>query len=66
LYNGQKLMIRLQSTNVQTFSWNAIFAGSTDLTLPSVTSGSSKYDYMGFIYNSTATKWQLVASVFGF
>jgi predicted secreted protein len=66
LSNGQKLMVRLQSTNVQTFSWNAIFAGSTDLTLPSVSSGSSKYDYMGFIYNSTATKWQLIATVFGF
>jgi hypothetical protein len=66
LVNGQKLMIRLQSTNVQTFSWNAVFAGSTDLTLPSVSSGDSKYDYMGFIYNSTATKWQLIATVFGF
>ena len=66
LYDGQKIMIRLQSTNVQTFSWNAIFVGSTDLALPSVSSGSSKYDYMGFIYNSTATKWQLVAAVFGF
>jgi hypothetical protein len=66
LANGQKLMIRLQSTNVQTFSWNSVFAGSTDLTLPSVSSGSNKYDYIGFIYNSTATKWQLIATVFGF
>jgi hypothetical protein len=66
LSDGQKIMLRLQSTNVQTFSWNAVFVGSTDLTLPSVSSGSSKYDYTGFIYNSTATKWQLVAAVFGF
>jgi hypothetical protein len=64
--NGQKLIFRLQSTNIQTFSWNAIFTSSTDLLLPTVSSGSSKYDYMGFIYNSTATKWQLVAKVFGF
>ena len=64
--NGQKIVLRLQSTNVQTFSWNAIFAGSTDLALPTASSGSSKYDYVGFIYNSTASKWQLLAKVFGF
>jgi hypothetical protein len=64
--NGQKLVLRLQSTNIQTFSWNAIFAGSTDLVLPVASTGSSKYDYVGFIYNSTAAKWQLLAKVFGF
>jgi hypothetical protein len=64
--NGQKIVLRLQSTNVQTFSWNSIFAGSTDLALPTASSGSSKYDYVGFIYNSTAAKWQLLAKVFGF
>lgn len=65
-YNGQKIIFRLLSTNAQTFSWNAAFVGSTDLVLPTASSGSSKYDYMGFIYNSTATKWQLIAKVFGF
>jgi len=64
--NGQKIILRLTSTNVQTFSWNAAFAGSTDLALPTASSGSSKVDYMGFIYNSTATKWHLLAKVFGF
>jgi hypothetical protein len=66
IVNGQKIIFRLQSTNVQTFSWNAIFQGSTDLVLPTASSGSSKYDYMGFIYNSTAVKWQLIAKNFGF
>lgn len=64
--NGQKLIFRLRSTNVQTFSWNAAFAGSTDLALPTASSGSTLYDYMGFIYNSTASKWQMTAKVFGF
>ena len=64
--NGQKFILRLSSTSVQTFSWNAIFAGSTDLALPIASTGSGKYDYVGFIYNSTATKWQLLAKVFGF
>lgn len=65
-YNGQKIIFRLLSTNAQTFSWNAAFQGSGDLSLPTVSSGSSKYDYMGFVYNSTATKWQMLAKVFGF
>lgn len=64
--NGQKLIFRLQSSNVQTFSWNAVFAGSSDLALPTASSGSSKYDYMGFVYNSTAGKWQLLGKTFGF
>ena len=64
--NGQKIIFRLLSTNAQTFSWNAIFAGSTDLSLPTASSGSSKYDYMGFIYNSTSSKWQIIAKNFGF
>jgi len=63
--NGQKLMLRLRSTNVQTFSWNAIFQGGTT-PLATTSSGSSKYDYYGFIYNSTATKWQVVGSATGF
>jgi hypothetical protein len=66
LFNGQKIILRLQSANAQTFSWNAVFAGSTDLALPTTSSGSNKYDYVGFIYNTTATKWQLLAKNFGF
>jgi hypothetical protein len=65
-YSGQKLLFRLLSTNVQTFSWNAIFQGSTDVILPTASTGTSKYDYMGFIYNATNTKWQLVAKAFGY
>jgi hypothetical protein len=64
--NGQKLIIRIRSTNVQTFSWNAAFQGSTDIALPTATSGGTLYDYVGFIYNGTAAKWQMVAKVFGF
>lgn len=66
LFDGMKFILRIRSTNVQTFSWNAVFAGSTDLALPTATSGSSKYDYLGFIYNTTAGKWQLLAKNFGF
>jgi hypothetical protein len=36
------------------------------MTLPAVSTGGTKYDYMGFIYNSTSTTWQLIAKNFGF
>jgi len=64
--NGQGLVIRMSSTAVQTFAWNAIYQGSSDLPLPLTTSGAGKADYLGFIYNSTATKWQVLAKNFGF
>lgn len=66
LYDGQKIIFRLQSTNTQTFSWDSVFVGSIDISLPATSTGSNKYDYMGFIYNSTASKWQLLAKNFGF
>lgn len=64
--DGQRLIIRITSTNVQTFSWNAIFLGTVDLTLPTTTSGGSKEDYIGFIYDSVNVKWHLVAKSFGY
>jgi hypothetical protein len=64
--DGQKIIFRLKSTNIQTFAWDGIFVGSYDLLLPSACTGSSKYDYMGFVYNSAASKWQFLAKNFGF
>jgi hypothetical protein len=66
--NGQKLIIRIRTTVAQTLSWNAVFAGSTTTPLPTASSGSSKFDYVGFIYNDTAgvTKWQLVGASYGY
>lgn len=66
--NAQKLIYRIQSTFTQTLNWGSIFQGSTDLSLPGSTSGNSKWDIYGFMYNSTSSpaKWQLVAKVGGF
>jgi hypothetical protein len=64
--NGQKLIIRMLCTNAQVLSFNAIYRSSTDLGFPASTSGSSKTDYLGFIYNSTSTKWDMVSKMFGF
>ena len=65
-FDGQKVILRLKSTNTQQFIWNATFAGSADLQLPLVATGSDKYDYMGFIYNAASSKWHLLAKNFGF
>ena len=62
----QCLTLRVKSTNIQTLSWNAVYEGSTDQALPSATSGSGKYDYAEFIYNSDVSKWHLINKKFGF
>ena len=64
--NGQKLIYKLQCTFAQTFNWASIFQGSTDLSLPLTSSGNSKWDFYGFIYNSTPAKWQFIAKMAGF
>jgi hypothetical protein len=64
--NGQKIIFRLTSSNVQTFSWNSSFSAGSSVTLPVVSSGSGLTDYMGFLYNSTTSKWQMLASSFGY
>jgi len=64
--DGQKIVFRLQSSNIQTFLWDPIFAGSEDLELPSESTGNNKYDYMGFIYNGTSQTWQILAKNFNF
>lgn len=64
--DGQRLMLRITSTNAQTIVWNSIYVGSADVLLPTASTGSSKTDYVGLLYNSTAAKWQIIARNFGF
>ena len=64
--DSEKFILRIRSANVQTFSWNAVFAGSTDGSLPTATTGSSKTDYMGFMYMTADSKWHMIAKNFGF
>ncbi len=64
--DGQQITFRIKSTNVQTFSWNGIFRGSNDYALPIATTGGTKTDYYGFIYNNADTRYDLVAVTKGF
>lgn len=58
--DGQKLVLRLKSTNAQTYSFNATYAFSTTVTAP-VTLAAGKTDYIGLMWNATNTKWDVVA-----
>lgn len=59
--NGQKLIIRIKdNATARALSWNAIYRAGTDVALPTTTV-LSKTLYCGFIYNSSDSKWDLVA-----
>jgi hypothetical protein len=64
--DGQRLVIRVRSTNAHSISWNAIYRASNDFALPSALTGSSEYDYFGLLYNSGSSTWDLVAYTPGF
>ena len=55
--NGRSWLLKIKSTNVQTFAWNAQFVGGT-YALPISTTGGGKIDYYAFIYDSVNSKWQ--------
>jgi len=64
--DGQKLIIRIKNTSASAIamilSLNSIYQkGAT--TVNNVT--ATKTDYLGFIYNATNTKWDLVAYIQG-
>lgn len=63
--DGQQLILRIKSTNAQTYSFGTSYRGGTTA-LPSGHTGSSKTDYLGFIYNSADSKWDYVALSAGF
>jgi hypothetical protein len=68
--DGQRLTLRIYSANTLgatlTFSPAANFVGSTDIAIISSATGNGKYDYVGFVWNNTASKWQMVSVVKGF
>jgi hypothetical protein len=64
--DGQKLIIRIKdNATARALTWNAIYRAGTDITLPTTTV-LSKSLYLGFLYNSTDSKWDLLAKVDGF
>ena len=60
--NGQKMTIRIEDNGTaRAITWSGTqYRASTDLALPTTTI-VLKTMYLGFIYNSTDTKWDLIA-----
>lgn len=59
--NGQKLIIRVKDNGTaRALTYDTQFRASSDLALPTTTV-LGKVLYMGFIYNATDTKWDLLA-----
>ena len=62
---GQGLILRVTSTTTRTLTFGSNYEASTTLILPTATTGSSVEDYIGFRYNSTSSKFVIVASTIG-
>lgn len=63
---GQQLIIRIKDNGTaRALNWNAAYRASSDLALPTTTI-LSKTIYLGFIWNSTDSKWDLLAKLDNF
>ncbi len=66
--NGQRWILKIKSTNVQTFSWsssaNGYLGGTT--ALPTATTGGTKVDYFAFLFDGISGKWHYVGTSAGF
>jgi hypothetical protein len=62
--NGRAWLLKIKSTNVQTFSWNSQYVGGI-YALP-VSTHAGKIDYFSFIYDSVNSKWDFVGQGGGF
>lgn len=66
--DGQRVVFEViqDGTGTRTLAYNAVYAFSTDIPSPTLTTTPSKRDFLGFIYNATAAKWYCLAVVKGF
>jgi hypothetical protein len=62
----QQYILRIKSVTSQGLTFGAQYRGNTAVALPSVTTGSSKTDYLGFQWNSDDSKWDLIALSMGY
>ncbi|RWI96425.1 MAG: hypothetical protein EOR22_06610 [Mesorhizobium sp.] len=61
--DAQKLIIRIKDNGAsQALAWNAIYRAGADVALPTATV-AGKTMYLGFVYNSADSKWDLIAKV---
>lgn len=68
---GQRIIVRIKSASAQTLNWGSQFRSGTDVALPTSTTGSSKFDYLGFVYNANGggvavPRWDIVSKAMGY
>jgi hypothetical protein len=61
--NGQKIVYRIRQdgTGNRTLAFNAIFRFGLDIISFTASTGVNKTDYIGCIYNSADSSWDVVA-----
>ncbi len=63
---GQRLVVRVKSGSVRTWTYGSKFRGSASAPLPVATSGGGLTDYYTFIYNPTDVTWDYFPAGQGF
>jgi hypothetical protein len=61
----QLYLLRIKSSAVRTLAFGTQFRGSTDLALPSATTGSSKTERHLFEWHAGDSKWDIIATIVG-
>lgn len=66
--DGKFLQFRIKQdgTGSRLITWDTQYRFGTDLPSPTLTTTPDKTDYVGFIYNSTDTKWDCIAYARGY
>jgi hypothetical protein len=66
--HGQRIMLRVKQdgTGGRVATYNAAFRFGSDILAAVLSTSANKVDYLGFVYDSTDAKWDVVAFVKGY
>lgn len=59
--DGQKLLLELKQGGGGSVSFDSTVAFGTDITGVTLSATTNATDYIGLVYNSTISKWRLIA-----
>ena len=57
----QQYILRIESSSAQTLNWGSQYRATASIPLPTATAGSGTTQYLGFIWNATDSKYDLIA-----
>lgn len=60
------LRVKQDGTGTRTITWNAVFAFSTGLPAPTLTTTAGRTDILGFMYSTALSKWLYIAEILDF